>query len=283
MSHPVESGPEGILFFQMRGVIAEYEREKVLERMKRGRLGRAKSGYPNGGGVPLGYRYIAEPHKGQLEIDPEEAAVVQRIFTMYAEGRTLRAIASQLSKEGILTKVDRHKTCGRKLYHAGRWHTSSVDYILHNETYVGTMYWNKRQFISTTRWKTRDRTEWVPIPVPAIISQALFAAVQQQRTQNQRDAKRNRKYEYLLLGGRLRCGRCGASMVSCMTRNKRVYRCYSQVRHYPGEPFCHGIVRADMIESQVWGEIERLLDDPTLILAELDRQARADAMTQQDK
>src|SRR5262245_35306891 len=73
VSHPVEYGPEGMLFFQMRGVIAEYEREKVLERMQRGRIGRVKSGYHSGGGIPLGYRYIAEPHKGRFEIDEEEA------------------------------------------------------------------------------------------------------------------------------------------------------------------------------------------------------------------
>ncbi len=83
VSHAVEYGPEGMLFFQMRGVIAEYEREKALERMHRGRLGRVKSGYPHGGGVPLGYRYIAEPHKGQYEIDEEEAAIVRRIFDLY--------------------------------------------------------------------------------------------------------------------------------------------------------------------------------------------------------
>src|SRR5262249_752354 len=40
VSHAVEYGPEGMLFFQMRGVIAEYEREKTLERMQRGRIGR---------------------------------------------------------------------------------------------------------------------------------------------------------------------------------------------------------------------------------------------------
>src|SRR5687767_14020609 len=57
VSHPMEQGPEGWLFFQMRGALAEYERAKLLERTQRGRLGRAKAGYVNGGRVPLGYRY----------------------------------------------------------------------------------------------------------------------------------------------------------------------------------------------------------------------------------
>ena len=44
VSHPVEYGPEGMLFFQMRGVIAEYEREKALERMHRGEWAVSKAG-----------------------------------------------------------------------------------------------------------------------------------------------------------------------------------------------------------------------------------------------
>jgi site-specific DNA recombinase len=63
VSHPLEQGPEGWLFFQMRGALAEYERAKMLERMKRGCIGRAKSGNPWGGQVPLGYRVIREPPK----------------------------------------------------------------------------------------------------------------------------------------------------------------------------------------------------------------------------
>ena len=49
VSHPLEQGPEGWLFFQMRGALAEYERAKILERLKRGLIGRAKAGHVNGG------------------------------------------------------------------------------------------------------------------------------------------------------------------------------------------------------------------------------------------
>ena len=57
----------------MRGVIAEYEREKTLERMHRGKLGRAKQGYFGGGGLPYGYGYIPEAHKGTVVVDEGEA------------------------------------------------------------------------------------------------------------------------------------------------------------------------------------------------------------------
>jgi site-specific DNA recombinase len=70
VSHPLERGPEGWLFFQMRGALAEYERAKLLERTQRGRIGRAKAGHP-WGQVPFGYRAIREPHGGRWEVDPE--------------------------------------------------------------------------------------------------------------------------------------------------------------------------------------------------------------------
>jgi site-specific DNA recombinase len=65
VSHPLEQGPEGWLFFQMRGALAEYERAKILERTHRGRNGRAQAGHVWGGQVPLGYRAVREPHKAR--------------------------------------------------------------------------------------------------------------------------------------------------------------------------------------------------------------------------
>jgi DNA invertase Pin-like site-specific DNA recombinase len=107
VSHPLERGPEGWLFFQMRGALAEYERAKLLERTHRGRVGRVKAGYPGGGSVPFGYRRVREPHKGHLEIDDETAPIARRIFQMYATGATLWAIAKQLTGERVPTKFDR--------------------------------------------------------------------------------------------------------------------------------------------------------------------------------
>jgi site-specific DNA recombinase len=74
VSYPLEQGPEGWLFFQMRGALAEYERAKFLERSKRGARGRAQAGHPGGGNIQLGYRYISEPHGGRWEIDPDDPA-----------------------------------------------------------------------------------------------------------------------------------------------------------------------------------------------------------------
>jgi site-specific DNA recombinase len=127
VSHSLEQGPEGWLFFQMRGALGEYERAKLLERAKRGLRGRAKAGYPNGGQVPLGYVSIPAPHGGHWEIDPEEAAVVQRIFALCLAGLSTRAIATQLTEERVPTRLDRRPNSGgKKLLQPGIWTRSTV-------------------------------------------------------------------------------------------------------------------------------------------------------------
>src|SRR5262249_30625734 len=134
VSHPVEYGPEGTLFFQMRGVIAEYEREKTLERMRRGQLGRAKQGYFGGGSPPYGYTYIPEAHKGTVVVNEAEAAVVRRIFAMYCAGKSMHAIAVVLTQEGVRS---------RRAKGPCKWSRSSLHAILTNATYAtGVLFWN---------------------------------------------------------------------------------------------------------------------------------------------
>jgi site-specific DNA recombinase len=71
----------------------------------------------------------------------------------------------------------------------------------------------------------RDRSEWIEIAIPAIIDDATFRDVQRQLGTNKATSRRNRKYNYLLSGGRLRCGRCGRAMTGRTSRGKfRYYR-----------------------------------------------------------
>lgn len=84
VNHQKENSPEGQLFYQMRGALAEYEREKILERTQRGRIGRVKAGHPNGGQPPLGYINVPQAHAGHWHIHEDEAALVRRIFLKIA-------------------------------------------------------------------------------------------------------------------------------------------------------------------------------------------------------
>src|SRR5215813_10558000 len=75
--------PEDDLLLQVQGMMAEYERAKIIERHRRGKLHAARAGKVNVlGGAPYGYRYI-DKHTGggqaRYEVLPEEARVVRQI------------------------------------------------------------------------------------------------------------------------------------------------------------------------------------------------------------
>jgi site-specific DNA recombinase len=276
----LEQGPEGWLFFQMRGALGEYERAKILERTKRGLLGRAKAGHAYGASVPLGYRYISEPHGGRLEIDEDEAAVVRRIFDLCLSGVSTWGIARRLTEERLPTKRDRHpQSGGSKSAGVGVWHRDSVYSILTNATYMGKLFWNKRRRVSRTNQVPRARDEWVEVRVPPLVPEEVFAEVQAQLARNKQLATRNRKHEYLLVGGRLRCGHCGRTMSGISPNGKRRYRCNSIGDVADPRQRCHGSLNADLVEQRVWAAIEAVLQQPEIIAAEVTRQ-QADAETQ---
>jgi len=90
--------PETQLLSNVRGIIAEYERAKILERLNRGRLGRAKAGYPPASRIPLGYRYVKHDGKGgHYEIDADSASVVRQLFESYVyQGYSLKRSSAKV-------------------------------------------------------------------------------------------------------------------------------------------------------------------------------------------
>src|SRR5882724_584673 len=270
VSYPIEPGPEGWMFFQRRGALAAYEWAKLLERTRRGKVGRIQAGYAWGSGVPFGYRYVGEPRKGRWDVDDEEAAIVRRIFTMCINGMATRGIATQLTAERLPTPSERsrnRRTC--KVLPPGVWGQQTVRQMLRNTAYKGEAIWGKQQNVTKTTRRRRPEHEWVRLPVPPIIDADTFEAAQQALRNHQRLASRNRKHEYLLFGGRLRCGRGMSSL--CRQRNIRYYLCNSQ--HQLTDPTlrCPGSLRADVVEPEVWGTVMRVLEHPELIAAEVAR------------
>jgi site-specific DNA recombinase len=279
--------PEAQLLANVRGIIAEYERAKILERTARGRRGRAQAGHVPGSRRTLGYIYVKHNDKGaHYEVHPEEAALVQRIFRLYVEGgRAIHAIAALLTAEGIPTPSHR-----KHAITTGVWHPATIAHILHNTAYIGTMYEGKTQALpgkqnpdKKTRHRRVPREEWIPIAVPPIIDQATFEAAQVQLERNKNQSRRNRKHEYLFINGRLRCAQCGRAMTGVINSSgSREYRCnrlpYQNVR----VPHIRRILQARAIEPVVWAAVERFLNNPVLVAAELERRREGTSTQQAD-
>jgi site-specific DNA recombinase len=283
-----DKSPEAQLLANMKGAVAEYERLKIHERTRRGLRGRAQAGFASGGNVPLGYIYQPDERHGAFYvIEPEGAAVVQRIFTMYVQDRLpTHAIAKRLTAERVLTQRDRRQRGPARTLSAGTWQPSSIFLILRNRTYTGVLHYGKTENAHTqnnpdrkTTHRAKPQEEWVSIPVPQIIDQATFDAAQLRRQHNTRASRRNRQREYLLSGARLRCGHCGATMAGqCRSNGHRFYRCsrapFQQTERH------QRTINAEGIEDAVWQAVARVLQDPALIAQEAQRRVE-EAATQE--
>jgi site-specific DNA recombinase len=263
----------------MRGELAEYERAKILERTRRGMVGRIQAGHAWASGVPLGYRYISEPHGGRWEVDDDEAALVRRIFAMCVDGMATRRIAMQLTAERLPTPSERHRDHRTyKTLPAGVWGHQTVRKILTNSAYIGEAVWGKRQNVTTTTRRRRPETEWNRLAIPPILDAETFHAAQAALHTHRLLVTRDRKHDYLLNGGRLRCGRCGRGTTGiCRKPGVRYYHCNSH--HHVMDPGLRrpGSLRADVVEPQVWAAVVRVLEQPDLITQEVQRQeANAD-------
>src|SRR6185503_9640661 len=129
--------PEDELLLQVQGMMAEYERAKIIERHRRGKRHSAHAGSVNVlCGAPFGYRYVTKHEAGgqaRYEIVIEEARVVRQIFDWIGRERlTIAEVCRRLMKAGELTRR------GRK-----RWDRSVVWAILKNPAYVGKAAFGK--------------------------------------------------------------------------------------------------------------------------------------------
>jgi len=286
---PHSGTPEDQLMLQFQGMIAEYERAQILERSRRGKRHRAKAGEVSVlGGAPYGYRYIRKTSEAsaRYEIDAAEAEVVRLVYGKYTVGGlSIGAIARLLRGMGVPTR--------RRV----RWERSVVWAILRNPAYKGAACFNKTQ--TGPRQKVtkpfrlsgravhgdkssnheRPRDQWIEIPVPAIVSEETFALAAERLADNNRFAPR-RTIEPSIVQ-LVSCRKCGyaLSRTSARTSARKIhyYRCLgSDAWRHLGGPVCDSRpIRQDLLDQIVWQEVIYLIEDPTLIRAELDRRLDA--------
>ena len=140
LEQPPADDPHSALLVQIQGAVAEYERAKLAERYRRGKLYRARQGEVFWSSIPYGYRRVPrrEGVPAHLLIDEAQAEVVKRIFSWHAEeGMSIRQITKRLTRESY------------PVPHGGpRWGETTVHRIVRREAYLGTLYYNQRTLVS---------------------------------------------------------------------------------------------------------------------------------------
>jgi len=283
------TSPEDRMFFNMRGLVAEYEREKIRERTVRGSRQKARQGkVVSAGAIPFGFRYNNE--KATLEEDSERAQTVRLIFYTFAnENLSLQSLADRLNRLHIPTPRGRD-----------RWRASTLGVILRNEVYIGKMRQFRKYHVEprarrrplTKTKKTslilRPEEEWITVEVPSLVPFELFEAVQRKLKTNADLSRRNTKREYLL-SGLLYCSQCGGRMGGHAIHDVPYYRCYrkynpDRVPLDPGgkpQPCSCPEVKAEAIEPVVWDAMCQLIKDPDFLIQELHRRNTDNSQTKE--
>jgi site-specific DNA recombinase len=255
--------PEGRLNKHIRATIAEYEREKINERMIRGRRQKVKSGSIVCYGRPAyGYRVVQVDSRATLAIRESEARIVRLIFEWYVVGNGERGpmsvdrITGKLTEMRVPTSADINglpKTRG-----AGHWSRATVTGMLKNETYAGTWHFGP------------DPANRLSVEVPAIVSREIWEAAQVQMGKNKKWAKRNTKYEYLM-GRRVYCGGCGLKMTSRPHKGGTLYYvCPATHDKNNVARECNAPqFRAGPVDTAVWAWVKSFLTDPEALAQEL--------------
>ena len=287
---PAGATPEDQLLVQFQGMMAEYERAQIAERCRRGKKHMAQQGGVNVlSGAPYGYRYVkkSDTSAAFFEVIEAEAKIVRMVFENYTQQRlSINAIARLLNERQIATRTGK-----------GRWERSTVWGMLRNPAYRGTACYGKteqrpRQRVTRPLRQRkalpsrdvggheRPRAEWIEIAVPALVSEETFALAQEQLEKNKHHSPR-RTIEPTLLQGILVCEQCGYGLYRTSTHTSKhklnYYRCIGSdgYRRLNGPLCTNRPIRQDYLDEVVWNEVIRLLDDPGLVQAEIERRRDA--------
>lgn len=279
INRPLGNTIEDELLFNIQSIFADYEKSKYKERQRRGKMYKARRQSIVGNKPPYGYNYIADAKSrtGRYEINEKESGVVKLIYDLYTNGnyRGYRSIVKELYNRRVKTRS------GREI-----WSQATISHVLSDETYVGTTYYNKRyrcppksssqngkyKRMKNTARAFRNKVDWIPIPVPAIVSSELFIRAQLVKKQNTLMSARNTKQNYLLKN-LMKCVECGMALYAYFTGDKRrtycFYQCSFKSRQFP-IPTQHRLtVGRDKTDSTVWDALKDALASPRALAARI--------------
>ncbi|WP_288394125.1 recombinase family protein [uncultured Vagococcus sp.] len=252
----------GRLMLQLLGSFGEFERRQISENVQLAMKSLVRDQKRFAGGRMLGY--VSGKNKEGLkilEVEPEEAKIVQHIFSRYSQGQGYRAIANEINRLGYKTVKGNTFT------------TTAVKDILNNKAYVGLLTYAKYQ-----NWEEKRRKGKNPNPIVVegshepIISKELFNQVQKRLEMESKQPEWNNQGSNLLTG-LIKCPDCGGPMAASNTTNrlkdgtKRKTRYYScATARNKGAGVCHAnSIKAEVAEKFVAARLKEIMQQPEIL------------------
>ena len=301
LNREVGQTPEDHLLLQVQGMIAEYERAKILERSRRGKRHGAQVGKVSVlSGAPYGYRYVSKQDgdgEACFEVIWEEARVVRQVFEWVGRDRC------------SIGEVRRRLEAAKEQTRTGKtvWDRATICGMLKNPAYKGEAAFGKTA-IEPLRPRLRAQRgrplqpkhayshhdvsleQWMYIPVPALIDAALFDAVAEQLQENRARARVQQRGASYLLQGLITCACCGYAYYgkpispSGRKYHERAYAYYrcigSDAYRFGGVRICaNKQLRTDLVDEAVWEEVCQLLAHPERLEQEYRRRLLQEEQT----
>ncbi|HEX3955625.1 MAG TPA: recombinase family protein [Trebonia sp.] len=276
------------LVMSVFGGMSKGERNRIKIRVKAAMSAQAKDeGRFLGGRPPYGYVIAdAGPHPNpakaadgkrlhRLDLDPEAARVVKRIFAEFTAGHGFYAIAEGLTRDGI-PSPSAHDPERNKHRSGIAWNKFAVRTILINPRYTGHQVWNKQRkdevlidvedvalgHTTKLRWNETGRWLWSDKVVhPPIIDRDVFDQVQAMiagRAHAPAAHKPHRSRHPYALRGCVWCGVCERRMQSHWAHDVPYYRCRFPAEYALANRVQHP-VNVYLREDQLIGEVNRWL------------------------
>src|SRR5215210_3427200 len=299
-----DGSPEGDLTDGNLDQLAKYERAKIAERSRRGKLRKAREGRAVAPIAKYGYRF--NESRDALVIHDPEMAVVEKIFRMAAEGSGVTRIQTALYREETPSPRGRpvwDRRVLRKIVASDDYWPLTFEEIselvtpevaarLDKSKCYGVQWYNRDKAVTRTitepdgnggrryrKRKTlvrRPREEWLAIPVPASDRLPRDLVDLARATM---DATKGSERKHLArswqLRGVMRCS-CGSKIQTRSSRpeGRGPYHYYICARRVELRGMCsctQKAIRALDAEESIWGFISRLLKDPERIRLGMER------------
>ena len=267
----LSEGPISEIHIGLGGTLSAIFLKQLGEKTKRGLRGRIEQGR-SAGGKAFGYSTVTgheADDRGHMVIVQEEAEVVRRIFTEYLNGKSPRAIAKALNKEGVEGPSGKGWTASTIIGNRKRGTG-----FFNNQLYVGKRVWNRLRYRRDP--ETRKRVsqlnppeEWIVADVPElrIIDDDQWTRTQVHQESRARETRpdtkrgpdwRQRRPKHLF-SGLIKCAACGGGM----TLTSRIYYGCATSRN---KGMCENrlTMRLDRLEEAVLQGLQERLLTPEL-------------------
>jgi site-specific DNA recombinase len=309
-----DASPEGELTDGILDQLAKYERAKIAERSRRGKLRKAREGKLIPSPTP-DYGFDYNRTRDNYVVDEEKMQVVRRIFRMVgAEGDSLNGVKKTFDREGIPTprgsrywgntfiqrvvtddvykphtfeevkalvspevasRLDPDKSYGVWWFNRRRRTEKQVSEIASD---------GRRRYVRRSTTTQKPKEEWIAIPVPdAGIPREWVDRAREAVSDNVKFSRAGGRFWEL--SGLMKCSECGRGMLGNSPPNasrKKVYHYYRcRTRAMEGTEACSmwKNIRAGEAERAVWSFVTDLLLNPDALREGLDEMMRRELAT----